>query len=142
MTTLSQARDDMLSTLRTAWQADVSSKDLPVDWPDVPFTPPESGAWARVALRYTGGGQATLANHEGVRRYENLGTVIVQVFTPAGEGQVLSDYLANVIKDAYRGVRTTNGVVFRNVRGPFEVGTEGSWYQVNVMADFEYDEVR
>ena len=54
----------------------------------------------------------------------------------------LSDQLATIVKDAFEGVATSPGrVLFRNVRYN-EVGQDGQWFQQNVLADFEYDEVR
>lgn len=138
---ISQARDEILAVFRTAWLASDTSKELPVKYPDVRFTPPKSGAWAAITVQHMDGGQASLANHSGVRAYENIGTVTVQIFTESGNGQVLSDELVQLVVDSYRGTRTSSGVIFHKVR-PVEVGTSGTWYQVNVVANFEYTEVR
>ena len=136
-----QGRDEITGVFRTAWLADDDSKNLPVQYPDVRFDPPDDGAWARLTIQHTQGGETSLTNANGQRVYGHVGIVTVQVFTPSGEGQTLSDTLAMIVANAYRGTRTTGGAVFRNVR-TIEVGQTGAWFQVNVTADFDYTEVR
>ena len=139
--TVTQARNEMMATFKVAWDAAAVSQNVPVLYPDVSDDPPTSGAWARVTVVHDSGEQATLASHQGLRRYHRTGTIIVQLFTPAGGGQVLSDALGKVVTDAFEGVTTESGVIFRNVI-PKEIGQDGAWFQVNVQAGFEYDEVR
>ena len=141
MTTVATARDDMLAVLKTAWEASAISQDLVLLYPDVAGDPPTEGAWGRATVLHTGSAQASLANHAGVRRFRRTGVVIVQLFTPPGGGQVLSDDLVAVVKDAFEGITTTNGVMFLNVT-PRDIGQSGGFYQANVQADFEYDEVK
>jgi len=139
--TITQARDDMLGVLKVAWEASADSQNLPMLYPDVAGDPPTEGAWGRATVLHTGSNQASLANHAGVRRFRRTGVVVVQLFTPPGGGQVLSDDLVTVVKNAFEGITTTNGVVFLNVT-PRDIGQSGGFYQANVQADFEYDEVR
>lgn len=140
--TLLQARDEILGALKTAWDADPGSTGLPVLYSDTEEDVPATGAWARVTVQHNEGFQATLSNAVGARRFRRLGTVTVQVFTPHNEGGTLSDTLATVAKNAFEGVTTSPGrVIFRNVRVN-EVGQDKEWFQVNVLADFEYDEIR
>lgn len=140
--TVTQARDEMLTTFRTAWTAGPPSSTLPVLYPDVSQEVPSSGAWARVTVKHSYGEQATLSGETGQRRFRHTGIVTVQIFTPTGDGQVLSDQLVAIAKGAFEGVTTSPGrVMFRNVRVN-EVGQQGQWFQVNVLADFEYDEVK
>ncbi|RKZ20191.1 hypothetical protein DRQ50_00095 [bacterium] len=140
--TIAQARDEILGTFQTAWLADSVSQLLPVLYSDVSQEPPDAGAWARVTINHTASRQATLSGETGARRYRRFGFVTVQLFTPTGEGLTLGDELTTIAVRAFEGVTTAPGrVIFRNVR-PIEVGQGGSWFQTNVLADFEYDEVR
>lgn len=141
MTTVIEARDEMMETFRTAWMASETSQELPVIYPDVSDEPPTSGGYARITVAHTGGTQATLANAEGKRRWRSTGTLTVQLFTPPGGGQVLSDKLVTIAKNAFQGVSTAGGVVFRDV-SIREIGAVSGWYQANVLVAFEYDEVR
>lgn len=139
--TYTEARDSILTLIRTAWLADGNSSGIPLLWWDVAQDPPEMGAWARVTVRHGTGFQATLAGETGNRRFTRPGVVTVQIFTPSGDGLELSDILAIIAARALEGVRTDNGVWFKNVSAP-EIGHDGKWFQRNVTADFEYDEVR
>lgn len=140
--TLTQARDEMLAAFRTAWLANSASDQLPVLYPDTADDPPDSGAWARVTVTHGAGGQATLAGDSGQRRYRHTGFVTVELYTPRGDGLVLSDQLVTITKQAFEGVTTSPGhVTFYRVRVR-EVGPDGQWFHQNVLADFEYDEVR
>lgn len=139
--TLTEARDVSLGLLRTAWLADSTSQDIPLLWWDTAQDPPSNGAWARVTMRHGEAFQATLAGETGSRRFTRTGVITVQIFTPTGDGLELSDSLAIIAARAYEGVTTDNGVWFRNVRAN-EVGQDGKYFQTNVFADFEYDEVR
>jgi hypothetical protein len=141
--TLTQARDEIHGQFRTAWIAAGYGTSVPVIYRDAPgLSPPTSGSWARVTVQHQEGFQATLGGTDGTSRYRRLGVVTVQIFTDYGEGNVDGDTLATVAKNAFEGAVTSpGGVIFRNVRTP-EIGQSGQWFQTNVLADFEYDEVR
>jgi len=139
---LAQARDEMLAKFLEAWLANEVSAALPVIYGDVVGDIPNSGAWARISVRHNIGGAATLGGEVGNRRFRHEGLVMVQVFTEHGKGQVDSDTLAEIAKDAFEGEVTSPGrVIFRNVRIN-EVGLDGQWFQVNVFAEFEYDVIK
>jgi hypothetical protein len=70
--------------------------------------------------------------------------VIVQVFAPltAGEGLTQAEALAIIARDAFEGKTAGAGQVwFRNV-AINEIGPDGPWFQINVSADFLYDETK
>lgn len=131
-----------------AWRArtpGVNGGKVPeVRWPGVTkdTSPPTTEAWARFTIRHGRDGQRTLGS-TGNRRFGRSGIITIQVFTPlvAGGGLSLAENLAIIARDAYEGVGTPEGVWFRNVRIT-EVGDEGAWHQDNVIAEFEYDEIK
>lgn len=140
--TPTQARNEMLAAFRAVWLADPISASLPVLYPDTRHEPPAEGAWARISVQHGDGRQATLSNEEGKRRWRHTGILTVQIFTPRGYGLALNDKLSAIAKRAFEGVTTTPGrVVFYRVRMR-EIGQDGQWFNTNVLADFEYDEVR
>ena len=142
VSTVTQARDEMLAKFLVAWKASSTSCDLPVIYGDVVEGVPASGAWARIVVRHNTGGAATIGGETGNRRFRHAGIVMVQIFTEHADGQVLSDLLAEIANDAFEGEVTSPGrVIFRNVRIN-EVGLDGQWFQVNVLAEFEYDRVK
>ena len=85
--------------------------------------------------------QATLSGPIGRRRFRRFGVLIVQLLVPSGRGLSGGTDYAKLIQDAYEGVTSPGGVIFRNVRVN-EIGQSGSFYQTNVSADFEYDEIK
>ena len=140
--TFREARDDMLDVMDVAWLplghplvfAGLRSNNSTAQRGTKPTT---AVPWARIAITHASGGQATLANHDSVRRYRRNGFITVQVFADFE----LVDDLAKTVADAYEGVTTGHGVEFRNVRVN-DVGQDDLWYQVNVVIDFTYDEVK
>lgn len=141
--TRAEAIDQMLALFKTVW--DTTPHADRVKYPNVGETdvvPDGVNPWVRVNLRHVQGKQVTLSGPVGTRRFRRFGILICQLFEPVGEGLTRedSDY-AELIRDAYEGVTTTNGVIFRNVRIN-EIGSDGSFFQTNIIAEFEYDEVK
>jgi hypothetical protein len=136
--TYSQARDEMLALIKTAWD----TTTFPMLWQDKPEEkPPTRTPWARTTLRHTGGGQASLVSFNGVSRFNREGIITVQVFTPSGEGLSRGYNLCKVISDVFEGAVTAGGVWFTNTTLT-EVGQDGDWFQINVNTDFNYDELK
>jgi hypothetical protein len=146
--TFSEARDQILGTFKTAWDANsgaVNGGAVPsLHYEGLKFDPPKDAAWARITIRHSTAGQATLAGDPsfGRRRFEKFGVVTVQIFQPlsSGGGLVLAENLAQVAKAAFEGKATTGQVWFQNV-AINEVGVDGPWFQMNVVASFRYDEI-
>lgn len=138
--TVAQARDEMLKAITDAWTAGASG--APMFYDDRPGEPPKDGkAWARVNIKHTVGQQATIANPIGNSLFRRDGIITVQIFTPSGQGLKLADQLAKVVLDALEGQSTPGGVWFRKVRLR-EVGPDGTWFNLNVLAEFNYDEAK
>lgn len=146
--TLEEARDDIIELFRTAWKADTESQSVGLVYWDVPSSAPtghdangDPVSWARVFVQHTGGGQASLSGDTGRRRWRRTGVVTVQIFTPYGTGLSKADKLSMVAMRAFEGQSTSSGIWFRDVNFQ-EVGQDSIWFQSNVSATFEYDEVR
>lgn len=152
MTTRIEARDYVYSIVET-WAAsadvvtaagaalEVKSDDRPEDIRDNENDISKNvKPWARVVMRHEFGGQSSLGDASTGARYERLGTVFLQIFTPRGQGLRISDQLVILAKKAFD-LAPPGGVAFRNVRDR-EVGPDGSFFQVLVLASFMYDEVQ
>lgn len=120
----------------------------PVDWPNKEWDPvahgphPREGidAWATVHVLHGGSDQMSMGS-DGSRVFTRGGSIVVQVFVPAGQrGLADASALAMAATGAFEG-KTIDGVRFYRV-GSRTVGRDGSWFQVNVSADFEFDEVK
>lgn len=142
--TRTQARDEILTQFKTVWDAGPESTGVLVRYPDAPSDPPSTQVpWVRMTVQHNPtGGQVTLRGAIGERRFRRFGIVTVQVFTIFGEGMVLADRLSEIVQGAFEGVRTSpGGVIFRAVNA-VEIGKSKEWFQTNVLAQFEYDEVK
>lgn len=133
------ARDEIYAVLKTAWDAQTPPVP-PMIYPDTIGEPPATGAWARATIRHAFDEQASFAEL-GSRRYTSSGILIVQIFAQVALGYATLDPLIDVVKNAFRGATTPGGIWFRNAR-VVEVGRDGPWEQVNVLADFEYDQIQ
>lgn len=137
---IAAARDSILGVFRTALLAS-AYPTVPVFYDDQAKDLPTSGSWLRVDVQHVTGRQVNVGGAIGNRRYRYTGMVTIQIFTEFGKGQLDSDALAQLMKTTFRGKNTgTDAITFRNVR-VVEAGQSGSWLQVNVITDFDYDEV-
>lgn len=132
--TPNEARDIILGIFKDVWDP------RPAIYDDVGGKIPTSeGAWARATIRHANGNQASLGGI-GSRRFREEGTVIVQVFAPVGDGSTACYEAARLVQNAFRDARDPV-VWFRDVRMN-EIGSSGSFEQINVLATFSYDDVR
>jgi hypothetical protein len=142
---MEQARDEMNAWFLEAWNAEtaaVAGYVPEVVWDETgkPGPMPQALCWARCVVRHGGGGQRTFGER-GSRRFSREGFVFVQVFVPRSEGVTLADRLGKIATTAFEGNATPGGIWFRNVRAN-EVGSDAQWYQMNVVAEFTYDEIK
>lgn len=132
-----EAKDVMLGIFKTAWD----TTGFPARYEYVPGEkPPTQTVWARVNVRHYVGRQSSLSGEDGTRRYLERGTLTVQVFAPVGDGSKACYAAAQIVKNAFRDARHPT-VWFTSVRMT-EVGAEGAFEQINVLATFSYDDVR
>jgi len=134
---------EILGLFRTAWLG-ASQSDARVKYDNVGKTSlPPSGndPWARVILRHTTAGQASLSGVSGTRMFDRQGILVMQIFVPPGKGLAEAIDLPKIVQDAYEGIETANGAWFRDVVVN-EIGVDGDFYQTNVVVLFEYTEVK
>jgi hypothetical protein len=137
-----EALDEILTPFKTAWDAEegttlVKYDNVPND--DVP--PTTQVNWARCVVRHSASEQASLSGALGTQRWKRYGILIVQIFEPTAQGLIGSTDLPKIVQDAYEGVRTVGGVWFKDVTVN-EIGPSGDFWQTNVLASFEYDEIK
>lgn len=139
-----EAIDEILALAHTAWTVTAAQGAERWKWENVSKqTVPPSGQepWGRITLRHTESGQTSLAGAVGTRRFTRQGALTINIFEPCGQGTGASTDLPEIMKDAYEGVTTAGGVIFRDVTIQ-EIGEDGDFFQTNVTASFEYDEVK
>lgn len=145
--TFDSARDEIQGLFWDYWKAQtpaVAGEVPTVEWPGVDSgTPPGADkAWARFDIRHAPSRQSTFG-HMGGRRFTRTGLVSVEVFAPTagGVGLSLAEKLGIIARDAFEGRGTASGIWFRNARIQ-EIGPDKAWCQMNVLAEFVYDEMR
>ena len=135
--TFEQATDEILDLFHAAWDS-----SIPVHHEEVrKQRSKDENAWATTQIRHAAGRQTTLASANGSSRFAREGLLTIQIFAPGGKGLQDAYALAKVAVDAYEGSATPGGVWFRNVRLN-EVGRDGKFFQVNVLVEFLYDELK
>lgn len=140
------ARNEILDLFKAAWTSLSPAQNggtvVPVDYGVMPFVPPKTTPYARVTIKHTDGGQRCFGA-TGARRFTRYGIVSIQVFTPTSKqtGFSQGENLAIIGRDAFEGIGTASGIWFRNVRIK-EIDPAEGWYQQNVIAEFEYDELK
>lgn len=144
ITNLSDADKEMAELFRQAWEVTAGYK---TDWPNAKTEDhAENEVWARWALDYVGGRQATMAA-AGSRKFQKQGLIYITVYSPLGEGLENARDAAQVALFAYEGKRTPSDVWFRNVRIESEghgqgTGKNKSWWTTLVVAEFIYEHLR
>ncbi len=129
-----EARDEMLDLVDSLLDCDIS-------WPDTANVIPSSEkAWARVTINHVTGNQASLGSFDSARRWDRSGILIIQLFTPMGDGNSMAYDLAQTLVDGLQ-LKRGGCVTLRNV-ALNEVGPDGAFYQMNVTCTFSYDDIR
>ena len=107
-----------------------------------PAKMPTDKLWVRVSQQTVLESQAALAGNDLKQRYSSEGLVFSQIFIPKTkpENYAIALAAANIIKLAFRGKQTTNCIWFRNVRIQ-ELPAELAWFRINVVAEYQYDEI-
>lgn len=129
------------AAIRTRFAAEWPSI-VPVQYPNVVWKQndtPKDGPWARLVIQDADARWASMgAPGENIERH--VGQVTVQIFTDSGKGEGEALTLADVAKGIFRSwVDLSSGVRFRVPPYARQIGVEGKWYQVNVVAPFEFD---
>lgn len=132
MTTLDQAKDEVLTAFFTAWSLQAIPPVVYFDGLPDPARPLPGHPWAQVVIRHVSGRRVTFQPSH----FEHTGIVTIAVYgIDRDDGQTR----AEVARDAFEGQCTPGGVWFRDVK-VVEVGADDAWYHWNVLAEFRWEE--
>ena len=143
MTTATGARDAVLNAVNVAWLASGTTSGIAILWGDVAADAVGHDAdgnalpWARASTVTISSTRETNAG-PGSRKHLTEGILTVQIFTPSGDGHALEDLIVEVLKPALRSV-SIGDLWFGNVV-PREIGTDGPWFNTNLVAEYRYVE--
>ena len=101
--------------------------------------------WMRASIQTVDEQQKTFSTCEGApgkKLYSSYGLVFVQIFIPKTKNGLWSKgtTFASVLRNAFRGSKSGNGVWFRNPRIE-ELTPEADFFRINVVSEFEYSEI-
>lgn len=143
------ADSEIFARLKTDWDANTAAivgyvPELRYQGAEVGTIPTAAKHWARASIQTVTETQATL--HEGAagnKRFNVAGLIFVQLFSPKAEndGWDKCRKLAKVARNAFRGKKTSGGIWFRNCRINDNVKNETNAYRINVVCEFEFDEI-
>jgi hypothetical protein len=98
--------------------------------------------WAEVEISELSSRQRVIGRGpDGKRRYEVRGLFKISLRMPVGGGLNPGLSVTRILKDAFRGTRSGNGVWFPEVSSS-EEGIEGSFYLFTVNGQYVYDEFK
>lgn len=102
--------------------------------------------WLRVEINTLVSEQKTLSvcvTAPGKRMYIEAGLIIIELYIPkvVNGGWPTGKKWAQVLRGAFRGVKTANGVWFRNAVIK-EVDSEAEFFRINIIAEFNYSEIQ
>jgi hypothetical protein len=113
------------------------SPAYPVSYQNVPFTPPNNTPWVQVFIRFGDNNYATLLGPStGFNR--QTGTLVVNVFTPQGQGTAANFTIAERLKDLFDRAKFSS-IIFDAASGPAQVtpAAPQPYYQTQLTATFE-----
>lgn len=87
----------------------------PVSYQNVPFTPPNNSPWVQAFIRFGDNNYATLRSFN-----RQTGTLVINVFTPQGQGVASNFTIAERLKDLFDRVKLSS-IIFDAASGPSQV---------------------
>lgn len=113
------------------------SPTYPVSYQNVSFTPPNNAPWLQAFIRFGDNAYATLLEPTPGFNRQN-GTLVINVFTPQGQGTALNFTIAERLKDLFDR-QTISGIIFDAASGPSQVtpAAPEPYYQTQLTITFE-----
>jgi len=111
-----------------------------VQYPNKKFEAPDDASWVRLNIAEATARWASFGDPDN-NTERNLGQVTVQIFVASGEGEGEALELADQARSVFRSWRdASSGVRFRVPPYARVIGVDKKWYQINVVAPFQFDD--
>lgn len=153
-TTPQNARKEIFALIASGWAAKAPAIVAPAAAPEMRYQGIEEGAlpgaqkfWARSSTQLVTTRQSAhmMLPEPGQSpvEYATAGVVFVQIFAPMkGIGSYAKgELLAELGQCMFMATETASGVWFRNPRIN-ELTNDGTWYRWNVIADYQFNQVK
>jgi hypothetical protein len=110
----------------------------PVSYQNVAFTPPNNTPWVQALIRFGDNNYATLLPTGGVGFNRQTGTLVINVFTPQGQGTAANFTIAERLKDLFDR-QIVSGIIFDAASGPAQVtpAAPEPYFQTQLTITFE-----
>ncbi len=102
--------------------------------------PDTSIKWARIMVKHGNGTRSSLGRKDGLGKHTQSGFVFVEIYTPRDDGLQNSDIISAAFADSLRNF--SDGDIWVGDVSPIEMGPDGHWQRVDVVAEFSYDLIR
>jgi len=133
---MSSALDTARATVEELIRANWTNPTTTIAWPNVPFTPPETGVYIAPHVLW---GRGAISTKNG--RNTVVGSLSVNVYSRRAAGGGPAHQSADDLRDLVNRVETS-GVRFGAPSGPTEVpSADAAWVQYNVSVPFSVDEI-
>jgi hypothetical protein len=107
---------------------------------------PAGGYYARTSIQTVIQDRASIGTIEDATaiRYRNEGLLFIQVFAAKNQagGYFNAKRLASALRSAFTDKSTATGIYFRNVRAKDNLPKEKQWLQAQMVAEWQFDELR
>lgn len=149
MTTYFEARDAIYTIVQETVNSAASYIGYvpQVEYPQITKieNPPVDKIWLRARMMTVGEPQATLSTCVGEpfsNRYTSYGLIIIELYIPKqGNNYNLAEQLATHLRDVYRKSGSSSGVIYRKARINDNIAPEENFKRLNVIAEYDYDEI-
>jgi hypothetical protein len=134
---ITEARDLVLGMLQTAWNA------LPTPRPPLFFQDQDDNApasYATATIRGVNAGQNSLGGAGGIR-YGTQDDLVVDIYTPFGEGANKADTYVIAVQGAFRGKKTIPDKVWFISVQTTPMPRKGAQKVIRVTVRYKYDEL-
>ena len=133
------ANNEIMALFTAAWLANDDSEEVPVAYPDLPFTKPDMGDYAKIFVNF--GPKRRVSLGTTPNNHRRFGVVIVQLFTEQGDARQRAYNLAMIALGAFHEQTTAGGVRFRDSQY-VPVGDSGNHFHANQVVEFDYIETQ
>jgi hypothetical protein len=136
--TTAEAREAIYQHWKTQW--DTLRPGALYYFENENVAPEPTTTWARVTVRHTDSAQHTLGV-AGARQFRREAAIWVQLFVPLDQGMAALDALVSDVRTVFEGVNVDD-IDPAGAARVQEVGPDGKWYEVVVVAPVTYYETR
>lgn len=100
---------------------------------------PEDGSikWVRISVKHRAGARSSLGRADAKSKNTISGFVFVEIYTPREDGLQDSDIISKAFADKFR--KFPDGDIWIAETSEMEMGEDGNWFRVDIIAEFSYD---